>query len=54
MKEILPYLSFLLSLTVFIVGRLDKKAEKKEKILKELQTEQSGASALPPRKTKHR
>ncbi|MGV2885469.1 hypothetical protein [Paenibacillus taichungensis] len=58
LKELLPYiiptLSFLLSLTVYITGRLDKKEEKKEKRLKEAQALNGQGEALPPRRNTHR
>jgi hypothetical protein len=58
MKEYIPYLvpalGFLLNLTIFIVGRLDKKAEKKEKRLKETQTQIERGECFPPRKSTHR
>lgn len=50
---IIPSLSFLLSLTAFIVGRLDKKAERKEKRLKEAQAQMERGESFPPRKNTH-
>ncbi|WP_405168316.1 hypothetical protein [Paenibacillus sp. FSL H3-0286] len=57
MNEIIKYipaLGFLLNLTIFIIGRLDKKAEKKEKRLKETQTQIEKGECFPPRKSTHK
>jgi hypothetical protein len=57
LKEIVPYivpsLGLLLNLTIFIVGRLDKKAEKKEKRLKEAQAQIERGESFPTRKSTH-
>ncbi|WP_179088758.1 hypothetical protein [Paenibacillus odorifer] len=57
MKEIVPYiiptLGLLLNLTIFIVGRLDKKAERKEKRLKEAQAQMERGESFPARKSTH-
>ncbi|WP_339198526.1 hypothetical protein MKY95_10055 [Paenibacillus sp. FSL P4-0176] len=58
MKELLPYiiptLGFILNLTIFLVGRMDKKEEKKEKRLKEAQALNGQGEQLPPRSRTHR
>lgn len=57
MKELLPYiiptLGFILNLTIFLVGRMDKKEEKKEKRMKEVREQHKEGEQLPPRSKTH-